>query len=96
VAEQTGDGGVDRSLPATVVGIDSETDLAVIKVNGSNLPYLPFADSDELKQGQVVLALGNPLRPANSVRLGVVSSVARHLKADDRWFTYKRMRRLIP
>ncbi|MGA7414505.1 MAG: trypsin-like peptidase domain-containing protein [Bryobacteraceae bacterium] len=83
VAAQVDDKRVDRSLTATVVGIDSETDLAVIKVNGSNLPYLPFADSDELKQGQVVLALGNPLGLDNSVSLGVVSAVARQLKADD-------------
>jgi serine protease Do len=82
-AERADDGRVDRSLPATVVGIDSETDLAVIKVSGSNLPYLPFADSDELQQGQVVLALGNPLGLDNSVSLGVVSAVARQFKADD-------------
>ena len=41
--------------------MDPETDLAVIKVEGTNLPYLEFADSDQLKQGQLVLALGNPL-----------------------------------
>lgn len=73
----------DRVLPAAVVGIDSETDLAVIKVRRTNLPYLVLSDSDQLKQGQVVLALGNPLGLDNSVSFGVVSAVARQLKPDD-------------
>jgi serine protease Do len=76
-------GKMDRALPAAIIGIDSETDLAVIKVNRTNLPYLPFGDSDRLKQGQVVLALGNPLGLNNSVSLGVVSAIARQLKSDD-------------
>lgn len=80
---QGGDERIDRALPAAVVGVDSETDLAVIKVNRTNLPYLLLDDSDQLKQGQVVLALGNPLGLDNSVSLGVVSAVARQLKTDD-------------
>ena len=68
-----------RSVDATVVGLDIETDLAVIKIDERNLPALAFADSDELKQGQVVLALGSPLGLQNSVSLGIVSAVARQL-----------------
>lgn len=75
--------GVNRSLPATLVGIDRETDLAVIKIDQKDLPYLEFGDSNALKQGQLVLALGNPLGLDNSVSLGVVSAVSRQLKPDD-------------
>ncbi len=60
-----------------VVGMDRDTDLAVVKIDRTNLPYLTFGDSDELKQGQIVLALGNPLGLDNSVSLGVVSAVSR-------------------
>jgi serine protease Do len=74
---------LDRGLSATLVGVDAETDLAVIKVNQTNLPYLAFGDSDQLKQGQLVLALGNPLGLEDSVSLGVVSAIARQLKPDD-------------
>ena len=70
-------------LSAKVVGMDSESDLAVLKVEKSNLPALPFGDSDEVKQGQLVLAFGNPLGLENSVSMGVVSSTSRQLKPDD-------------
>ena len=78
-----GDKSVNKAMPATLVGVDRETDLAVIKVDKKNLPYLQFGNSDELQQGQIVLALGNPLGLDNSVSLGVVSAVARQLKPDD-------------
>jgi serine protease Do len=71
-----------RSLGGQIVGIDPETDLAVIRVEGQNLPALTFGDSDELKAGQVVVAIGNPLGLHNSVTLGVVSSVARQLEPE--------------
>ncbi len=81
---QTGSGlSRRRGLTAALVGMDPETDLAVIKVEGTNFPYLEFADSDPLKQGQLVLALGNPLGLDNSVSLGVVSAVSRQMKPDD-------------
>jgi serine protease Do len=70
-------------LPAQVVGLDRETDVAVIKVEGLPLPPLAIADSEELKQGQLVLAFGSPLGLENSVSLGVVSSVARQLRPED-------------
>ena len=80
---QAGDRGVVRPLTGSVVGVDRESDLAVIKIEERDLPYLEFGDSDELKQGQLVLALGNPLGLDNSVSLGVVSAVARQIKPDD-------------
>jgi serine protease Do len=80
---ERGDKSVNRGLQATIVGVDRETDLAVIKIDKKDLPYLQFGNSDDLKQGQMVLALGNPLGLDNSVSLGVVSAVARQLKPDD-------------
>jgi serine protease Do len=67
---------------AQVVGMDLETDLAVLKIEGDKLPALPFGDSDELKSGQLVLAFGSPLGLANSVTLGVVGAVARQLEPE--------------
>jgi len=52
-------------------------------VHKTHLPYLAFGDSDQLKQGQLVLALGNPLGLDDSVSLGIVSAIARQLKPDD-------------
>jgi serine protease Do len=68
-----------RTMAASVVGIDLETDLAVLHVDASGLPALPFGDSDDLRPGQIVLALGSPLGFNNSVSLGVVSAPARQL-----------------
>jgi serine protease Do len=72
-----------RSLDATLVGLDTETDLAVLKVDATNLPALPLGDSDELRQGHVVFAFGSPLGLDNSVTMGVVSAVGRQRETDD-------------
>ncbi len=68
---------------ATVVGVDRETDIAVLKIERSELPYLELGDSEALKPGQIVFAFGSPLGLENSVSVGVVSSVARQLRPDD-------------
>jgi serine protease Do len=68
---------------AKLIGSDRQTDLAVIKVDLTGLPFLTFADSDNLEQGQIVLAFGSPLGLQNSVSMGVVSSVDRQLTPDD-------------
>lgn len=75
-----------RALPAKIIGVDHATDLAVVKVDAKELPFLALGNSAELKQGQIVLALGNPLGLENSVSMGVVSAVARHVKSDDFMF----------
>jgi serine protease Do len=67
---------------ATLVGMDPQTDLAVVKINLNGLPSLKFADSSQLNQGQIVLAFGNPLGLENSVSMGVVSAVDRQLDPD--------------
>ena len=69
-------------LGAQVVGMDLETDLAVIKIERDKLPVLPFGDSDTLKPGQLVMAFGSPLGLANSVTLGVVGAIARQLQPE--------------
>lgn len=75
-------GSATRSVTGEVVGLDLETDLAVIKVDAGPLPALAFGDSDGLRRGQLVLAFGNPLGLQNTVSLGVVSAVARQLEAE--------------
>jgi serine protease Do len=72
-----------RTMPAEIVGMDREADLAVLKIALDNAPHLEFADSDVLRQGQVVLAFGSPFGLTNSVSMGVVSSVAREVRSDD-------------
>ena len=72
-----------QAVDATIVGIDDETDLAVLKVNERNLPALTLADSDALRQGQLVFAFGSPLGLENSVSMGIVSAVGRQLELDD-------------
>jgi serine protease Do len=72
-----------KILDARVVGIDRDTDLAVLKIDKTGLEPLRLGDSDTLRQGQLVMAFGNPLGLENSVSLGIVSSVARQIKPDD-------------
>src|SRR5262249_51006454 len=69
-------------LPATVVGLTDYFDLALLKVEATGLPSLPFADFHTVTQGQVVVAVGSPLGLDNSVTMGVVSSVARQARPD--------------
>ena len=73
---------VGKQVDARIVGIDRETDLAVLKIDESGLLFLELGDSDELRLGQLVFAFGSPLGLANSVSMGVVSAVARQLKPE--------------
>ena len=70
-------------IDAEIVGIDQETDLAVLKIPERELPFVTLGDSDELKQGQLVMAFGNPFGLENSVTLGVISAVGRQLQPED-------------
>lgn len=72
-----------RTVSAKVVGLDLETDIALLRVEETGLAALPLADSESVEQGQVVLAFGSPLGLDNSVSMGVVSSTARQFRADD-------------
>ena len=72
-----------RTVRADIVGLDMETDVALLKLPVQGLQALPMAGSEQVEQGQIVLAFGSPLGLDNSVTMGVVSSTARQLKADD-------------
>lgn len=67
---------------ARIIGTDKTTDLALIKINGKNLPTLPIGDSDKLKVGEWVLAVGNPFNLNSTVTAGIVSAKARSLGAN--------------
>ena len=69
--------GAGVPLEARIVGIDRESDLALIKVSQDGLPTLRFGNSNALRQGDVVLAIGSPLGLRNSVSMGIVSSASR-------------------
>jgi len=84
--------GTDESLPhgpvsAKLVGMDRQSDLAVLKIDAKNLPALELANSDQLKQGQVVFAFGSPQGLENSVTMGVVSATSRQV-SDENPTTY--------
>lgn len=66
-----------ESSDATVIGGDERTDLAVLKIDGGNLPALEWADSDELQMGDLVWAVGSPFGLENSITFGIVSATAR-------------------
>lgn len=71
-----------RSVEGTVVGSDGRDDLALVKIDaGDNLPVAPLGDSDSIKAGQWVMALGNPYGFEYSVTVGVVSAKGRELPA---------------
>jgi serine protease Do len=69
----------NRSFEAEIVGVDPTTDLAVIKVKENSLPSLSFANSDEVRIGQWVLAVGNPFNLSSTVTAGIVSAKARNI-----------------
>ena len=68
-----------RRARARVVGTDPETDLAVLKIDLKNLPAIAFAQSDQARVGDVVLAIGNPFGVGQTVTLGIVSALGRHV-----------------
>jgi len=70
-----GDG--KQKLSAKVIGTDPQTDIAVLKVDGKDLPAITIADSDKLEVGDVVLAVGNPFNVGQTVTMGIVSALGR-------------------
>jgi S1-C subfamily serine protease len=68
-----------RSYEGTIVGTDPSTDLAVVKVKETNLPFLGYGNSDELQIGEWVLAVGNPFNLTSTVTAGIVSAKARNI-----------------
>ncbi len=72
----------NREFSARIIGTDKTTDLALIKVDAKNLPTLPIGDSDKLKVGEWVLAVGNPFNLNSTVTAGIVSAKARSMGAN--------------
>ncbi len=68
-----------RQYTATVVGRDPSTDIALIKIDAKDLPTLPYGNSDDVKVGQWVLAVGNPMNLTSTVTAGIVSAKARNI-----------------
>ncbi len=79
-----------RSFDATLIGTDPLTDLAVIKIEGSNLPTVDFGDSSRLKVGEWVVAIGNALalEGGPTVTAGVISALGRSIEAGNGWTLY--------
>ncbi|MDD5508271.1 MAG: Do family serine endopeptidase [Bacteroidales bacterium] len=68
-----------RTYDATIIGTDPSTDLALIQIRESGLPYITFGNSDELQIGEWVLAVGNPFNLTSTVTAGIVSAKARNI-----------------
>lgn len=72
-----------RELPARLVGNDPATDLAVVKIEVEGLTYIPFGNSDQVKVGEPVLAIGNPFNLTSTVTSGIISAKARNMHIID-------------
>ena len=73
----------DKEYEAKIVGKDSQTDLAVLKIDANDLTAAEFADSDSIKVGEFTMAVGNPLALGTTITCGVVSAVNREVSDDD-------------
>ena len=69
----------ERELKGRIIGTDESTDLALLKIEGDDFPTIPIGDSDELKVGEWVLAVGNPFNLNSTVTAGIVSAKARSI-----------------
>lgn len=69
----------NREFQAKIIGNDPSTDLAIIKIDAKNLPYMEFGNSDDIEIGEWVLAVGNPFNLTSTVTAGIVSAKARNI-----------------
>jgi S1-C subfamily serine protease len=73
----------NKSYEAKVVGSDQPSDLAVLKIEAENLPYLTLGNSDNVRVGDIVLAIGNPLGIGQTVTAGIISAKGRRTGLSD-------------
>ena len=73
----------DKEYEAKIIGKDSQTDLAVLKIEADNLTAAEFADSSSLKVGEFAMAVGNPLNLGTTITCGVISAVSREVSDSD-------------
>lgn len=73
----------EQEYSAQLVGLDSRTDIAVVKISAADMPYVSFGDSDALEVGETVCAIGNPAGYAGSMTTGTVSGLDRDVKVSD-------------
>ena len=73
----------NKTYEARLIGADPTTDLALLKIDGANLPYVPYGNSDDLKIGEWVLAVGNPFNLTSTVTAGIVSAKGRDINILD-------------
>jgi serine protease Do len=73
----------NRAMNARLIGIDRDSDVALIRIDEKDLPVLPIADSDKLQQGDLVFAVGSPMGLRNSVSMGVVSATRRAISDEN-------------
>jgi Do/DeqQ family serine protease len=69
----------NREFDARLIGFDPSSDIALLKVDANNLPFIPFGSSEELRLGEWVLAIGNPFNLTSTVTAGIVSAKGRNL-----------------
>ena len=75
--------GTDETYDATIIGSDSQTDLAIIKIEATGLTAAELGDSDSVQVGEFVMAVGSPLGLSSSVTTGIVSAVNRQVTDED-------------
>jgi len=68
-----------RKFTATLIGADPNTDIALVKIEATNLPYIPFGNSNNIKVGEWVLAVGNPFNLSSTVTAGIISAKGRNI-----------------
>ncbi len=68
-----------RKYKAKIIGADKNTDIALVKIEATDLPYIPFGNSDNIKVGEWVLAVGNPFNLASTVTAGIISAKGRDI-----------------
>ncbi len=73
----------NRKFKAELVGEDPATDIAILKIEAKNLPIIPMGDSDDLKLGEWVLAIGNPFGLTSTITAGIVSAKGRSIPSGD-------------